>query len=210
MSFFDNLFGGAPYDTMAGGYDQGEGAINSATGKAVGYLSPYDKIGRSALGEEYSTLNQAKDPESFINMILSHYQASPAAQFQQKQGINALENQAAATGFTGSGQELKDISKFSQGIASQGQQQWLSNILGARQSFLGGLRGLGLQGQQAATGMGGYQMQGASDLASLMAAKAKAQAQGQAADDSGFGSMFGDFLGSKGGQAALSSLALML
>lgn len=190
MGFFDNLFGSAPYETMAGGYGQGEEGISSATGKAAGYLSPYDKIGRSALNEYFSGLNQAKDPESFINQIMSHYQESPAVQFQRKQGISALENQAAATGFTGSGQELKDITKFSQGIASQGQQQWLNNILGARQSFLGGLRGLGLQGQQAATGMGGYQMQGASDLASLMAAKAKAQAQGQAATEAG-ASQFG-------------------
>jgi len=192
MSFMSQILGSQPYETMSAGYGGAMQPIQQATGKAVGYLSPYEKVGRGALNEYYSHLNQMSNPTDFYNQIMQHYQQSPGVQFQQQQGVNALENQAAATGMTGSGQEMKDIMKYSQGLASQGQQSYLQNILGIQGGYMGGMSGLGGMGFQAAGGMGRAQMGGAEDIAQLQAAKARADAQAQAQSAGGIGNIIGD------------------
>lgn len=193
--FLQDIFGGAPYETYAGGLGEAERPIQRGVSRAVGYLSPYEKVGRSALNEYFAHLNQMGDPTGFYNQIMQHYQESPAVKFQQAQGLDALKSQAAATGMTGAGQEMKDIMRYSQGLTAQGQQQYLQNILGIGGQYLGGMRGLAGAGQQAALGMGGYQMAGAQDISSLMAQQARARAQAQAAQEAGIGGFLGNILG---------------
>lgn len=191
MGIFDWITGSQPYETEAAGYGTGEGYIQDATKAATGYLNPYLQAGTGALGQYQSQLGQMSDPTSFYNNIMSQYQDSPATQFQRQQGLNSLQNTAAATGYTGSGKELKDIDQFSQGVTAQGQNQFLQNILGIHNNFLQGLQGLTGMGQQAGTTMGGFQMQGAQDRAEEEAAKAQAEAQAQAQSSSWMANMIG-------------------
>ena len=207
-----SLFGGG--DTGDGGYGalisglQGlEPTIKAGGERAIGYLNPYETVGRSALNEYFGQLNQAQNPEHFINNIMSHYQESPSVQFQKQQGIDALNTSAGARGLLGSGAQAKSLMQFGQGLASQGQQQYLQNVLGLRGQTLAGLGGLGQMGQQAATQQGAFGMEESSQLANLMSQIAQAQAksqqyqQQQQAQQSSSG--LGDLLG---GVSSLASL----
>lgn len=187
ISILDKLMGSAPGDIQARGLGQAKQPITEAMGKATGYLDPYQQAGTGALGQYQAGLQQGQDPMAFYNQIMQHYQQSPAMKFQEQQGVNALQNRAQATGMGGSGQEMKDIMQYSQGLASQGQQDYLKNILGMRGDYLSGLRGLGIQGQQAGTTMGGYQMRGGEDIANLMQQIAAAKAKSQQGFEQGVG-----------------------
>jgi hypothetical protein len=200
-SFWDTITGAAPYKTEAAGYGKGIDTMQQAVGTSTGYLNPYLQTGTQALGQEYAGLQQMQDPTGFYNKIMDAYQQSPATQFQMQQGLNALKNTAAATGYTGSGKEMQDLMKYSQDLTSQGQQSFLQNILGIHGQYLAGLQGLGQQGQQAGTTMGGWQMQGGQDIAALQAEQAKALAQAQGAQASTIGSLMNN-----AGSAALAFL----
>ena len=189
FKILESIMGKTPGDIQARGLGEAEDPIRQAQQGALGYMQPYQQAGTQALGQYQGALGQQADPTAFYDQIMSHYAQSPAAKFQEQQGIGALQNRAAATGMTGSGQEMKDIMKYSQGLASQGQQDYLKNILGIRGDYMSGLKGLGLQGQQAAGTMGGYQFRGGEDLTSLMQQIARAKAASQGTLESGVGKL---------------------
>jgi hypothetical protein len=189
MGFFSDLFGGGesaadarkPYQEYAAQLGRISPLLEKYLAESQGYLSPYEKVGRSAMNQYYGELNKMGDPTSFVNNILSHYQESPAVQFQKSQGINSLRNLEEAKGLMGSGDEMKDVMKYSQGLASQGQQQYLQNVLGVQGSQLAGLRGLTGQGMGAAEQMGQWGMGTGQDIGSIMGQQAQAGLSGNLA-----------------------------
>lgn len=115
---------------------------------------------------------------------------TPAYNFAQQQGTLGIDRSAAANGLLLSGGQLKDLSTFDQGLASQQVGNYtnvlsgLGNLYGQGAGLFG--QGLGLQ-QQAASGIGQYALQGA---------------QGQASALTGTAQMVGNSLNASGQSAA--------
>ena len=199
-SILGSIIGG-PSDYLGGGEQTLGGAedyIKQMYQKGIGQLSPYEQAGRGALGDYMSALQAYKDPTQLYSQIMSGYQQSPAAQFQEQQGMEQLQNVMGAQGLAGSGQEAKDVLKYSQGLSSQDMQQYLNNVLGMGQTYLGGMGGLGQMGYGAAGQMAGLGMQAGQQVGGLSEALANAQAlaaQRQAQSASGMGGLLGGALG---------------
>lgn len=143
--------------------------LNTAAGK----LDPYVDVGNQALGT-YSGLILGKkfDPSTgeFTDLNeqqrLDLFQKSPGYQFRLDQGKNALETSQAARGGLLGGRALKELDQYSQGIASQEYENYLSSIQN--------LTGLG---QNAATNQGIILSGGQNALAGLNLAGGAASAQ---------------------------------
>jgi len=59
------------------------------------------------------------DGDFMRDFSMSDYQADPGYQFRMQEGTKALERSAAARGGISSGRTLKDLTRFSQGLASE-------------------------------------------------------------------------------------------
>lgn len=172
--------------------------------QAIGGLAPYQQIGYGGLQDYAGALQPYRDPAQMYSQIMGGYQLSPAAQFQQQEGLKQLQNAMEARGMAGSGQEMKDILGYSQGLASQDMQQYLQNILGMGQTYLGGTAGLGQMGLGAAGQMGQFGLTSAGQYGNLAQALAQAQAQAEAqkeASQSGLAGMLGGASGGLAGAA---------
>ena len=64
---------------------------------------------------------------------MSDFETSPGYRFRRQEGQKAIERAAAAAGSYGSGANIKDLTRFGQGIASQEYDSYLSRLLGMQQ-----------------------------------------------------------------------------
>jgi hypothetical protein len=78
----------------------------------------------------------------------------PSYQFRLQQGQQALDADAAAKGLTGSGQNLKDITNYAQGAASQEYQAAYDRFMNTQNTQYNRLAGLAGVGQTTASGLG--------------------------------------------------------
>ena len=133
-------------DQYAKGLEQAAAGAETASG----FMQPFQQAGQTALQQQLA-LSGALGPEAFQQA----YQESPQIQFLREQGEQGVMRNAAAMGGLGGGNVQKELSRFNQGLASQGLQQQIQNM-----------SGLASQGQQAsgtlaniATGLGSQQLQ---------------------------------------------------
>lgn len=110
--------------------------------KASGNLNPFITTGQGAnnlLGAFYGLNgNQALSENA-----LAAFAKSPDYQFALKEGISALDNSAAAKGSLLSGNQLRAVTEYGSGLATQNLGNYLARITG-----------LSTQGQNAATALG--------------------------------------------------------
>lgn len=114
---------------------------NAATG-----LNPYITTGQNALyslSSLYGLGNGPQDQGSGADQAFQDFTHTQAYQFPQQQGNLAANRALAAQGLTGSGAQVKGISQYNQGYASQGFDSYLSRL----QQLAGG-------GSQAASSLG--------------------------------------------------------
>lgn len=150
----------------AANYQQG---LSTAAGK----LDPYVDVGNEALGI-YSGLvlgkkfdaNTGEFTDLNEQQRLDLFQKSPGYQFRMDQGRNALETSQAARGGLLGGRAIKELEKYSQGVASQ-----------EYGNYLGSVQGLTGMGQNAATNQGAILAGGQNALAGLNMAGGAASAQ---------------------------------
>jgi hypothetical protein len=111
--------------------------------KASGNLSPFITTGQGAnnLLSSFYGLN-GSDPALGEN-ALAAFRNSPDYQFALKEGIGALDNSAAAKGGLLSGNQLRAVTEYGSGLATQNLTNYLSR-----------LGGLSTQGQNAAGMLG--------------------------------------------------------
>lgn len=153
------------------------GAINSI----VGNVSPYMQAGNQGITGlmQYAQQNPQfsfDNPQQWMN--------SPAYQWQLQQGLDAIQNSAAGRGLGVSGNTLKDLTQYGQGLASTYYNDAFNRALQTyqtnRQSTLGNLTTLigagqfgaqqanqaqgNLGAQQAANQMGAGQFGGQANL----------------------------------------------
>ena len=94
---FGGLFGnsGAPFsDAMK--------QFQNYYGQAQGYQNPFYQAGTGAIPQYQEWLQGMQNPSGFINNLMSKYQESPFAKFQQQQGVRTAQNMGSASGLTGS------------------------------------------------------------------------------------------------------------
>jgi len=126
--------------------------------------------GASGVGQG-SLLNygqdQYKNDVGYTPMVnsLAELQATPGYQFQLEQGLQGVNNSAAAKGGLLSGANMKAINDYAQGQASTGYQSaWeraqnaYQNAFGRNQQKFQNLQSMANNGQSAATTQGGYAM----------------------------------------------------
>lgn len=163
MAFIDNILGGGPGRGNKA-YDR---YLSQIPGVYKEYLGAYSDAGQAALPGYQDKLNELlNDPNGFIKSIMGEYESSPYYQFQVDEMQNGSNNAAAANGTLGGGQHQFDISSLIRGLASQDQQQYLGNVVGAFNNGLTGTKGLidlgANAGSTIANGIAGnYQDRGA-------------------------------------------------
>lgn len=188
MSFWDDLTGhtsanasnAAAADTyakqqsaIAGVQGAGSNYATSMRDLAQGY-APYTRVGGAGTDALMSLL---QNPGSVSSL--------PGYQFDQQQGIQALDRSAAARGMLNSGRQSKDLLRFGTGLADQTYGNQLQRLLGISQFGLGATGaqnqtiGQGLQGQLGAqqSAYGGA-MNAAGTIGQGQVAGAQAEQQG--------------------------------
>lgn len=141
QGFFGNS--GAPYEQAWKGYkpyfDQAKGAQN-----------PFYNAGTSAIPKFQEWLQGQSNPSEFINHLMSQYQESPYAHYQQQQGTRAAQNLGSATGLTGSTPLMQQAQQNAQNISSGDMNTWLQNVLGINTQYGAGLDRQQQMGQHSA------------------------------------------------------------
>jgi len=160
---------GAAAITVVGGYMANKSANKGASKGAnaqIAYqqqadaqrradMMPFMQAGYDALGKQ----------TAFLNGDTSGFENSPDYKFRMEQGIKANDRSAAAGGGLFSGGHYADLTRFAQGTAAQGANDYWAKLAGqAGQSFNASTNMANL-GQQSAQYMGNarqsaYQQQG--------------------------------------------------
>jgi hypothetical protein len=125
------------YNGTGGPFTQNNnGSWTSGTGQTVNDLSGYTNMkGQQAQGSDFSGY------QNQLNNLLANPSSvaqTPGYQFAMDQGNQAINRSAAAGGALNSGNVLAELSKYGQGMASQGYNQQvntLSGLMGQAQNF---------------------------------------------------------------------------
>lgn len=142
------LFGdsGAPYEEAMDQYKQW-------ANKAQQAQNPFYNAGTGAIPQYQSWLQSQKDPSGFINQLMSQYQQSPWAKYQQQQAMRGGMNAASASGLVGSTPLMQQMQQTAAGISSQDMQNWLQNVLGINTQYGQGVGNMMTGGQNAANAL---------------------------------------------------------
>jgi len=189
---FDNIFSGGAgqgYGDMMNQIRNGMGYYQGNFNNAMNGMMPWLQTGQNELGTYQKGVNAMQDP-NFINNMMQQYQSSPLANLQQQQGLQAMNNQAAASGQLGSTAAAKGLDNYAQQVSSGDMNQYLQNRLGAYNNFLQGAGNIAGMGQQAANTMGGWGMQAGSDMANMYNNLGTAQAGQDVAHGMGIDNLF--------------------
>jgi len=171
----------------------GLGQYETYAGKALGEYAPYE----GALQQGASTYADALGLNGATGAAnaRSTFQTAPGYEFQQEQGLQALERSAASRGMLASGNTSADILGYSQGLADQSWSSWLDRLNGL------GTQGIGVAGQQAGiqTGIGNANAKTYGDMAQIgwNAETGAGNARSQQASAEGAGILGGISLGTK-------------
>lgn len=117
-------------------------------------LAPFMQQGRTSLADIGSQFGTAGAPGN-QPFDLTKFQESPAYKFNLQQGQQAIDKAASARGNYYAPQTLQDISKFSQGMASNEFQNAFSNYNTNQNNVFSRLNQLAAGGQNAAANLGG-------------------------------------------------------
>jgi len=109
---------------MQGGLGAAEGALGQGLGAAEGSLGQVSDIGlaqvpgaTTAIDATDVTGTRSREAELY-DTGLQDFQGDPGYQFRLQQGEQALGRMAAARGGRGGGRAMKEMAKYSQGLAS--------------------------------------------------------------------------------------------
>lgn len=164
------ILGGAVLSGAASNMAAGQqaGAANNANAMQYNFynqtrsdLQPYAQTGNVALNQlrgltglpsQDGSVAQNPNAQLIKPFGLDDFQASPAYNFNLQQGQQAIDKAANARGNFYAPQTLQDISKFSQGLASNEFQNAFSNYNTNQQNVWNRLYGLSNLGQASAAG----------------------------------------------------------
>ena len=129
----------------------------------VARQQPYVNAGLGSL----NALQQGLAPGGQFTQTFkpSDMQLDPSYQFRLNQGTQNLNASAAARGMLGSGQNLKDITDYGQGAASQEYQNAFNRYNTNQSNLYNRMSGMATMSQNAAAGVGNQGMQVANSMA---------------------------------------------
>jgi hypothetical protein len=161
-----------------------QNATNAQVGmfnQTAGYLQPYRDFGSSlipgvnqALGLNASLLglqNGTINPQAIQNALLQ----MPGYQFQLNQGLQSVQNSAAARGLGSSGAALRSAADYATGLAQSNYNNYVNQ---ANQYYNQLMGGVGL-GENAAAGTGNAAIQTGQNIGQNMIGAGNAAAAGQ-------------------------------
>lgn len=126
------------------------------------------------------------------------FNTNPGYEFQQQQGLQALDRSAAARGMFQSGGAMADVLGYSQGLADQSYGSWLDRLGGLSNSALSGQTGALNNQANLSTGASSQRLGVAGDVASSLMGANNQRAQGQEANSAGIASLGGNLFGLAG------------
>jgi len=162
-------------------------AANTASNTALsmynttrGDLLPYRDIGQTASTDLTNRLTELTSP---ITMDQATLEQTPGYQFNQTQGLKAVQNSAAARGLGSSGAALKGAATFATGLADSTYQNQFNNAITNQANAYNRLKGLVDTGENASaqTGSAGTAAAGTAASAQIGAGNAQAAAANQTA-----------------------------
>ena len=196
MAFFDfltNILGGG----QLGAIKHAERGLGEARGQETEFLdylkgqySPYMEAGRTAVGEYLPAIEEMRDPQAFLQQMMTGYETSPTAQRSMEEGIRAA-TQGSLAGGIGGGQMMKELQERGQTLTAEDQDRWLNKMMNIRGGYTGGLENLMSGGRQAISSFAptGTAMTG--DIANLITQ----QALGRGAESTARYKPYMDWLG---------------
>jgi len=154
-------------------------------------LAPYMQSGQQALEQ----LNQGIAPGGRFQheFNLQDFQASPAYNFNLQQGQQAIDKAANARGNFYAPQTLQDISRFSQGLASNEFQNAFSNYNTTQGNIWNRLQTLAGSGQNAAVNLGTNATAVGGQVGSNIIGAGNARAAGQMGVGNAIGGAFNQY-----------------
>lgn len=152
QGIFGGLFGNGKEP-----YDRAEKEYGDFYNRAQGNQNPFFQQGTNAIPQQQNWLNSQSDPSGFINHLMTQYQQSPWAKYQQDQATRAATNAAStgqgAQGGIGSTPFAQFNAQQAAGISSQDMKNWLASVLGINTQYGQGLQNEVTGGQNAANQM---------------------------------------------------------
>ncbi len=124
MGFFSNLFNPAGAVAKAGKKAIAETRATKAENTAL--FAPYVQGGAQGFGR-LQDIYGMNGPDAQANAV-ARFQESPGYQFRLNQGVDALDRSAAAKGMLRSGAQMKALTDFGQGMASNEWGKWVGGI----------------------------------------------------------------------------------
>lgn len=130
------------------------------------------------------------------------YQKSPGYNFQMQQGTDAVLNNASHLGGVNSGNTLKALTQFGQGLASSDYQQAYNNYTNNQNNIFSRLYSLVGSGQNAASAQGGF----GADFAGAVSGNNNAIGNANAAGSVALGNTIGNFFNNPSTQSAFQNM----
>jgi hypothetical protein len=185
-----SLFGGGknPYDAASKYYDQIPGNLQQS-------YNPYIQEGQG-LGLKNFYQKLMNDPGSFLANLGKGYQKSPGYDFERTEGLNGINNAAAAGGMLGTNQHQEEAGNLATNLANKDYGSYLDRSEGLFGKGLGGLEHLFNTGYDASKSL-------AENLSQALMSQGNLSFSGAAAENQKKSSGWGDLFG---GAASLASL----
>jgi hypothetical protein len=198
-SVVGDIFGGgreAAFGKEKRALEEAERQARAATAAGVGFEQPFMGAGRTGLERLLGEISG--DPTQTILQAQRGFAQSPAQKFQQQQALEAIRNAQAATGMAGSGLQQQQLAQAVANITGQQQEQFMRDVLGARQQDIGALLGTGQIGGQAARTAAGGEFGLGQQLAGLTGQIGQAEAGQELSRAGGLSQLLGSIFGGVG------------
>ena len=173
------------------GLDFQKGVFNTQKANydtASGNLNPFIKTGTGATNLLSSFYGLNGNNPALGDSALAAFSNSPDYKFAMKEGVGALDNSAAAKGGLLSGNQLRAVTEYGSGLATQNLTNYLSRLSGMAGQGIqaGGM--LGQLGTNLGTGVSGQVGQSSNNIANSTMAGGTAEASGILGMTKGFNS----------------------
>jgi len=176
------------YNDITQGRDQALAQASQGFDRAESYFKPY-----AEMGQRVNPLLEALTGASGQQAFDDAYVQSPYMKFLEEQGGRAVTGNASALGGLGGGNVMKELTRFGQGLAGQGLQQQVNNLMGLSQQ--------GFQGAQGGANLAAGQGQLLSGITTGAANSLAAQRAGAAGQSAQMGQNMGNLAFQGGSQA---------
>lgn len=167
-------------------YDAAGNLISEQFATTEEQMMPWMEVGQDALYQMSRELG-LPDGSGMTDdgFDFSGFETSPGYTFRQEEGQKAVERSAAGRGMLQSGAAIKDLQRFSQGLASEEYGNWYNRrfneqqeMYDRKQDYMRNLMGVSEAGRSSTVQLGQMRGNAAANQANMMAGAGEARATG--------------------------------